>query len=61
MRDANVRSKDAQTEFAFLLLAAEMERRIGSAWRYTPDEASKVAGVMLEMLEMHRRPNWSLN
>jgi hypothetical protein len=61
MRNPNVRRGDAQTEFAVLLLAAEMERRIGSPGRYTPEEASKVAGAMVEMLEMYRRTDWSLN
>jgi hypothetical protein len=61
MRNPNLRRGDAQTEFAILMMAAEMERRIGSPWRYTPEEASKVAGAMLEMLEMYRRADWSVN
>ena len=61
MRNPNVRRGDAKTEFAILMMAAEMERRIESPWRYTPEEASKVAAAMLEMLEMYRRTDWTLN
>ena len=61
MRNPNVRRGDAKTEFAILMMTAEMDRRIGSPWRYTPEEASKVAAAVLEMLEIYRRPDWNLN